>query len=87
MTAEWRLRVATASRAFWLVSCTAANVKQIAGGHYGGAFVLGFAISWLWWKNARGAAWDDVTYLREAYALGAGLGTMTGMWVMQALYV
>lgn len=86
MTDASRLRAATFSRGFALVACTAANVRQIASGHYGGAFVLGCAISWLWFRNARGAAHDSVPYLRECYALGAGCGTITGMLLMRAVY-
>lgn len=86
MTAAWRLRVATASRAFALVACTAANVAQISAHHYGGAFLCGCLISWLWWRNAHGAAHDAVTHLRECYALGAGCGTVFGMWLIQSLY-
>jgi hypothetical protein len=81
-----RLRVETFCRAFALVACTAANVKQITLNHYGGAFLLGTAISWLWFRNARGAALDGETYLRECYALGAGCGTVFGVAMMGWFY-
>lgn len=66
-------------RGFLIVSLTSVNVGQIAGHHYGGAFCCGGAISWVWWRNAHSAAHDDLPHLRECYALGAGLGTITGM--------
>lgn len=73
-------------RGFLIVTLTAMNVAQIAGHHYGGAFVCGAAISWVWWRNAHSAAHESVPYLREYYALGAGLGTVTGMWLMAWVY-
>lgn len=66
-------------RAFLQVALVSANVVQIARGHYGGAFMVGCAISWLWFKNARGAARVDVSGAAEVYALGAGCGTAVGM--------
>ena len=71
----------TFGRGFALVTVTAANVSQIAAGRYGGAFLCGFLISFLWWRNARGAAVEDGPYLRECYALGAACGTICGMWL------
>jgi len=81
-----KLWVETFVRGFALVALTAANVGQIAAHRYGGAFVCGFLISWLWWRNARGAAHDDAVGLREAYALGAGCGTAFGIWIVSVLY-
>jgi hypothetical protein len=81
-----KLRAATFLRGWAIVTATAANVAQIASHHYGGAFVCGFLISWLWYRNARGAALDVAPYLRECYATGAALGTVTGMWIVRVLY-
>lgn len=83
---ERRVQVATFVRGLALVSLTAANVSQIAGHHYVGAFVCGSGISWLWYRNARGAALDAAPWLRECYAAGAGCGTVLGMVVMRWLY-
>ncbi len=66
-------------RAFLQVSLVAANVVQIATGHYLGGFVVGTAISWLWFTNARTAARSDLPGAAAVYALGAGTGTVAGM--------
>ena len=75
---------------FWrgllIVTLTASNVAQIAGGHWLGAFVNGAAISWVWFSNARVAANSHARYGRECYALGAGIGTIFGMWIIQRVY-
>lgn len=83
-TNEWAMRRSSAyallfGRAFLQVALVSANVVQIARGQYGGAFVVGSAISWLWFKNARGAARIDVAGAAEVYALGAACGTVAGM--------
>lgn len=69
------------ARGWLIVALTAANVRQIAGGHYGPAFVVGCAISCVWWFNSRNAARSDLPGAWLAYALGAGLGNVTGMWI------
>lgn len=73
-------------RGWLIVTLTAANVGAIAGHHWWLAFVGGSAISFVWWENSRGAATSSAQWAREAYALGAGLGTVSGMWVVRALY-
>lgn len=73
-------------RGFAIVCLTASNVAQIAGQHWIGAFVNGCAISWVWWANAHQAAHSQATYGRLAYAIGAGLGTITGMWAVTWIY-
>lgn len=70
-----------AGRGFIIVALTAANVRQIAAGHYGPAFLVGFSISTAWWFNSKTAARSDAPGAWAAYALGAGLGTITGMWI------
>lgn len=66
---------------FVIVFLTSLNVVQIARGHYASAFVVGGAISWVWFGNSRTAAHSQATYARQAYALGAAIGTVTGMFV------
>ncbi len=67
-------------RGWLIVSLTSLNVVQIAQHHYGSAFVVGTAISLVWFGNSRHAAHSEVAGARWAYALGAGLGTITGMY-------
>lgn len=69
------------ARGFVIVCLTATNVKQIATGHVLAAFVVGFGISAVWWFNSRSAANSDAPAAWVAYALGAGLGTIAGMWI------
>lgn len=73
-------------RGFVIVTLTASNVAQVAGGHYLGAFLNGAAISFVWWTNSRTAAHSDVARARELYALGAGCGTVAGMWIVRWWY-
>lgn len=76
----------TFARGFLIVTLTSANVGQIASHHWGGAFIGGTAISMVWWGNSRNASRTECPYAREAYALGAGLGTVFGMWLVRAVY-
>jgi hypothetical protein len=69
------------SRAFIQVSLVAVNVKHIAVGDYAMAFLSATALSYVWWANSRSAARDDHPLARSAYSVGAGAGTMFGMWV------
>lgn len=81
-----KARLNAFGRGFLIVTLTAMNVAQIAGRHYGGAFLCGASISWVWWRNAHGAAHGTTTYLRECYALGAGCGTVAGILIVRAIY-
>lgn len=74
------------ARGFLIVTLTAANVGQISHAHYGGAFLGGCAISFVWWGNSRGAAHSDVRFARESYAAGAGCGTLCGMLLVRWFY-
>jgi hypothetical protein len=65
-------------RSFLQVSLVAANVVQIAKGQYVGMFVVGAAISFLWFGNARQAGRSELPGAAVIYALGAGMGTVTG---------
>lgn len=73
-------------RGWLMVSLVSANTVQIAQGRYLGAFVVGFAISALWWTNSgssgRSKDWRD----GPCYALGAAAGTVTGMLVTRWWY-
>jgi hypothetical protein len=67
-------------RGFILVSLVAANTRQIAAGHYGGAFLVGGLISAVWWSNSSHKR-EDATGAGAVYALGAACGTVAGMWL------
>lgn len=66
-------------RAFLQVALVALNVAQIAKGNYATAFLTGWAISALWWSNARGAGRSEVRGAALAYSVGAAFGTVAGM--------
>jgi hypothetical protein len=68
-------------RAFVMVSLVAANTRQISHGHYGGALVCGCLISYVWYRNVGKASRDERPIAAIAYALGAGCGTVCGMWL------
>lgn len=73
--------VLIAAQGFVIVFLTALNVTQIASGHYGSAFIVGGAISYVWFGNSRTAAHSKAPYARQAYSLGAALGTIAGMFI------
>lgn len=68
-------------RAFSIVSCTALNVSQVAGGHYMTAFFTGGLLSWIWWINTKTAVATTGRDAQAAYAFGAACGTVFGMWL------
>lgn len=72
-------------RAFLQVALVALNVSQIAKGNYGGAFLVGGAISWIWFKNARSAAHVELPGAALVYAAGAGVGTVMGIFLSRFL--
>lgn len=72
-------------RAFLQVALVSANVVQIAHEQYGGAFVVGTGISLLWFLNARTAAQSALPGAAVIYALGAGSGTVAGMWLSRCV--
>jgi hypothetical protein len=72
-------------RSFLQVALVAANVVQLAKGQYIGSFIVGTAISWLWFGNAREAGRNDLPGAAFAYALGAGFGTVTGLFLSRCL--
>jgi hypothetical protein len=73
-------------RGFTIVALTATNVGQVAGQHWVGAFMVGFAISFVWFANSRCAARTDAVGARECYALGAACGTVAGMLAVKVVY-
>lgn len=72
-------------RAFLQVFLVAVNVSQIAAGHYVGAFLVGGAISWMWFGNARTAGQSEDAWGRAVYTAGAALGTVGGMALSRCL--
>ena len=68
-------------RSFVVVTFVAMNTRQIAAGHYGGAFLCGGLISYFWWRNAGKASTDRSHAAAFCYGLGAACGTMLGMWL------
>jgi hypothetical protein len=68
-------------RGFLIVALTAMNVKLISRGLYVWAFLTGFSISAVWFSNTGTATDDRRLVCLMAYALGAGAGTVCGMWV------
>jgi uncharacterized protein YebE (UPF0316 family) len=68
-------------RAFVMVSLVAMNTRQIAHGNYRGAFLCGCLISLVWYLNVGKASHDQRWQAVLAYALGAGCGTVCGMWI------
>ena len=73
------LRVA--ARGFLIVALVSWNTRHIAALAYGPSFLTGCAISLVWWGNSHTAAHAKVPGARWAYALGAGIGTLFGMWL------
>ena len=72
-------------RSFFQVSLVSLNVVQLARRQYVGAFLVGTAISYLWFKNARSAGRADAPGAAAIYALGAGCGTVAGLWISGCL--
>ena len=68
-------------RAFSIVSMTSLNVTQVTGHHYVSAFFTGSLLSFIWWANTRTAAHSDLAGAQVMYTLGAGCGTVFGMYL------
>lgn len=70
----------------WLqVSLVAINVYQVANHKWIGAFIIGSSISFIWAFNVSKIAFGG-TLDKLIYALGAGIGTITGMLIAQTIY-
>jgi hypothetical protein len=67
------------------VGLQATNVVQLARQHYIGAFVVGVLISWLWGWNVKGVAFRN-GWGGFIYSLGAGIGTVCGMFLVHWFY-
>lgn len=67
-------------QAYAIVFLTALNVRNIVAGRYVLAALTGGAISFLWWQNSKATRPSGWRY-HAAYTVGAGLGTVFGMWV------
>lgn len=67
----------TAARGFAMVTLVSANTRQLATGHIGGAVIVGFAISLLWYSNSSKDR-DNRPLAGIAYATGAAVGTFVG---------
>lgn len=68
-------------RGFLIVGLVALNTRQVAQGRYVHAGIVGFLISGVWWFNSRTAAHERAAGGWIAYASGASLGTVVGMWL------
>jgi hypothetical protein len=67
-------------RGFVLVALVALNTRQVAGGRYLGAFVVGGLISLVWWANSSSKR-EAFKGAGALYAFGAACGTVLGMWL------
>jgi uncharacterized membrane protein YfcA len=70
-------------QAYMMMSLTGANVKLISRSQYTVAFFVSVVISLLWWQNSTSAAHTHLALARYVYAVGAGFGTITGMWIVK----
>lgn len=70
----------TAAQGWLMVSLVSLNTVQIPAHRVLPAMLVGFLISRLWWSNSSKHRCDG-KWAGEAYAVGAALGTMTGMWI------
>lgn len=63
------------------VALVSANVVQVASGQYVGAFMVGTAISMVWYSNTRSVIRVDLPGAGLCYGVGAGVGTILGMYL------
>ena len=68
-------------RGWWIVMFVASNVHNVAHVAWVPMFVTGTMVSLNWWLNARAAMRVDHPFGALAYGLGAGVGTVTGVWI------
>ena len=69
---------------FLITFLVSSNTYQIAHSHVLAVGGFGFAISLLWFYNAKGAATSALPGASVVYALGAAVGNMVGTAVMTA---
>lgn len=70
--------------AFFQVFFVAGSTACIAAKNYPGAFLTGFAISYIWTLNVRKIAASTLAE-RVSYATGAAFGSIAGMGVSSTL--
>ena len=75
-----------ATRAAAQTSLITINTYQVAHGHLVGIFLVGCAISWLWWWNAGHAGRSTDPFDGVAYGLGAGTGSLAGYLLSAWVY-
>ena len=68
-------------RGFLIVSGVSWNVANIAERDYQWAFCSGLLVSLVWWFNTRTANRLESWWGGPVYAVGAGCGTLFGMWL------
>lgn len=68
------------ARGYVMVTLVSLNTIQVAHGRKVSAVAVGFLISLTWWSNSSKKR-EDVPLAGATYALGAALGTLTGMWL------
>lgn len=68
-------------RGFVIVAGVSWNVANIAERDYITAFFSGLLVSLVWWYNTRTANKLDAWWGGPVYSLGAGAGTIFGMWL------
>lgn len=75
-----------ATRAAAQTGLITANTYQVAHGHWLGVFVVGCAISWLWWANAGHAGRSTDPFDGLIYGLAAGVGSVSGLLIAEWVY-
>ena len=75
-----------ATRAAAQTGLITANTYQVAHGHLVGVFCVGCAISWVWWANAGHAGRSTDRLDGIVYGLGAGVGSVVGLWLSRWVY-
>ena len=78
-------RLITFLRAMLQPCLVAINVYEIAHEHYVDAFIVGTLISFVWTFNVRSVVFGDMKD-RILYALGAGIGTIAGLFFVNLIY-
>jgi hypothetical protein len=68
------------ARGYVMVTLVSLNTIQVAHQRKFAAVSVGFLISLTWWSNSSKKR-EDVPGAGVTYALGAALGTLTGMWI------
>lgn len=75
-----------AARGFFIVGLVSANTFQVAHGHFLGAGLVGFCISFMWFSNSQAASRVHLKGASLVYAVGACLGTVAGAGLARWVY-